>query len=83
MVADNHVTWPREPTLVKFHGHHFVLMPRTKDNVQSLHMDLVGNRLDDRGATTVMRRFLSLMAGAMTISQRLVLGGPGILCRLQ
>jgi hypothetical protein len=62
MVADNHVTWPHEPTLVKFHGHHFVLMPRTKDNVQSLHMDLVGNRLDDRGATTVMRRFLSLMA---------------------
>jgi hypothetical protein len=62
MAADNHVTWPNEPTLVKFDGHHFVLMPRTKDKVQSIHMDLVGNRLDQSGATTVMRRFLSLMA---------------------
>jgi hypothetical protein len=62
MAADNDVTWPHEPKLVKFDGHHFVLMPRTKDKVQSIHMDLVGNRLDDIGATTVMRRFLSLMA---------------------
>ena len=62
MAADNHVTWPNKPTLVKFDGHHFVLMPRTKDHVQSVHMDLVGNSLDDSGATTVMHRFLSLMA---------------------
>jgi hypothetical protein len=62
VAADNHVTWPHEPTLVRFDGRHFVLMPRTKDKVQSIHMDLVGNRLDDSGATTVMRRFLSLMA---------------------
>lgn len=62
MAADNHVTWPYEPTLVKFSDHHFVLMPRTKDNVQSIHMDLVGNRLDQGRATTVMRRFLSLMS---------------------
>jgi hypothetical protein len=62
MAADNHVTWPQETTLVKLGNHHFVLMPRTKDNIQSIHMDLVGNRLDDSGATTVMRRFLSLMA---------------------
>lgn len=62
MAADNHVTWPHEPTLVKFDGHHFVLMPRTKTNVQSIHMDLMGNSLDHSGATTVMRRFLSLMS---------------------
>jgi hypothetical protein len=62
MAADNHVTWPREPTLVKFDRHHFVLMPRTKDNVQSVHMDLTENRLDDSSATTVIRRFLSIMA---------------------
>ncbi len=62
MAADNFVTWPREPTLVKFDGYHFVLMPRTKENVQSVHMDLVGNRLDDSSATTVIRRFLSVMA---------------------
>lgn len=62
MAADNHVTWPKEPTLVKFDGYHFVLMPRTRDNVQSVHMDLVQNRLDDSNATTVLRRFLSIMA---------------------
>lgn len=62
MAADNHVTWPPETTLVKFDIHHFVLMPRTKENIQSIHMDLVGNRLDDSSATMVMRRFLSLMA---------------------
>jgi hypothetical protein len=48
--------------LVKFDGYHFVLMPRTKENVQSVHMDLTGNRLDDSSATTVIRRFLSVMA---------------------
>jgi hypothetical protein len=62
MAADNHVTWPSEPTLVKFDGYHFVLMPRTKDHVQSVHMDLTENRLDDSTATTVIRRFLSIMA---------------------
>ncbi len=62
MAADNHVTWPREPTLVRFDGYHFVLMPRTRDKVQSVHMDLTGNRLDDSGATTVIRRFLSVIA---------------------
>jgi hypothetical protein len=37
-------------------------MPRTRDNVQSVHMDLTENRLDDSGATTVIRRFLSVAA---------------------
>jgi hypothetical protein len=62
MAADNHVTWPHEPTLVKFDDYHFVLMPRTKENVQSVHVDLTGNTLDDSGATTAIRRFLSVMA---------------------
>lgn len=62
MAADNHVTWPGEPTLVKFDGYHFVLMPRTKDHVQSVHIDLTENKLDDSSATTVIRRFLSVMA---------------------
>ena len=62
MAADNHVTWPREPTLVKFDGYHLVLMPRTKDHVQSVHVDLTGNSLDSSSATTVIRRFLSIMA---------------------
>jgi hypothetical protein len=62
MAADNHVTWPKEPTLVKFGGHHFILMPRTKENIQSVHIDLSANALDDAEATTVIRRFLSIMS---------------------
>jgi methylamine utilization protein MauJ len=62
MRTDNYVTWPSEPTLVKFDGYHFVLMPGTKDNVQSIHLDLRANKLDDGKATTVIRRFLSIMA---------------------
>ena len=62
VAADNHVTWPPDPTLVKFDGYHFVLMPRTMEHVQSVHIDLVGNKLNDTEATSVIRRFLSLMA---------------------
>jgi hypothetical protein len=62
MAADNHVTWPNVPTLVKFDGYHFVLMPRTNENVQSVHIDLAQNQLSDEQATTVIRRFLSVMA---------------------
>lgn len=62
LAADNHVTWPREITLIRFSGYHFVLMPRTRENVQSVHMDLTANRLDDVGAATIIRRFLSIMA---------------------
>jgi hypothetical protein len=62
LAADNHVTWPNVPTLVKFDGYHFVLMPRTDENVQSVHIDLAQNRLSDDHATTVIRRFLSVMA---------------------
>jgi len=31
-------------------------MPRTKKHVQSAHIDLTGDRLDDREATTMIRR---------------------------
>jgi hypothetical protein len=62
MRTDNYVTWPSEPSLVKFDGYHFVLMPGTTDNVQSIHIDLRANKLDAGKATTVIRRFLSVMA---------------------
>jgi hypothetical protein len=77
MAADNHVTWPREPTLVKFDGYHFVLMPRTRDNVQSVHMDLTGNSLDDSSATTLIRRFLSVAAWCDDSFATLGLGWSG------
>lgn len=60
--VDNQVTWPKEETLIKFDQYHLVLMPKTKENVQSVHVDLTANRLDDRSAMTVINRFLSVMA---------------------
>jgi hypothetical protein len=38
-----------------------ILMPKTGDNVQSIHIDLTANRLNDREAMTVIIRFLSVM----------------------
>ena len=39
----------------------FVLMPKTKDHVQSIHVDLTANKLSMQEAHTVINRFLSLM----------------------
>jgi hypothetical protein len=60
--VDNQVTWPKEERLVRFDQYQLVLMPKTKDNVQSVHIDLVANRVDERTAMTVINRFLSVMA---------------------
>jgi hypothetical protein len=59
--VDNQVTWPKEEKLVKFDRYHLVLMPKTRDNVQSVHIDLTANRLGDDEAITVINRFLSVM----------------------
>jgi methylamine utilization protein MauJ len=59
--VDNQVTWPQEETVVKFDEYHLVLMPKTRDHVQSIHVDLVSNRLTDREAMTVINRYLSIM----------------------
>jgi len=59
--VDNQVTWPKEEKLIKFDRYTLVLLPKTKDNVQSVHMDLTANGLDDRDAITVINRFLSVM----------------------
>jgi Methylamine utilization protein MauJ len=59
--VDNQVTWPREEKLVRFDRYTLVLSPKTKDNVQSVHIDLTANRLNDREALTVINRFLSIM----------------------
>jgi hypothetical protein len=60
--VDNQVTWPKEEKLITFDQYQLVLMPKTKENVQSVHIDLTANRLDERGAMTVINRFLSVMA---------------------
>ena len=59
--VDNQVTWPKQDTLVEFDRYHFVLMPKTRDHIQSIHVDLTANRLTDREARTVIDRFLSVM----------------------
>jgi hypothetical protein len=60
--VESQVVWPKDEMLVDFDRYKIVLMPKTKGNSQSLHVDLVGNRLDDRDARTVFNRFLSIMS---------------------
>lgn len=60
--VDDRVTWPSEETLINFDRYTLVLFPMTKENVQSVHMDLAANRLDLREAMTIVNRFLSVMA---------------------
>ncbi len=59
--VDNQVTWPREEMLVQFDRYKLVLMPKTKEHVQSVHIDLHANALSMEDAMTVINRLLSLM----------------------
>jgi hypothetical protein len=77
--VDNQVTWPQEEMLVKFGQYQFVLMPKTRDHVQSIHIDLITNRLTDREAMTVINRYLSIMTWCddqFSIAQDGWLGNP-------
>jgi hypothetical protein len=60
--VDTQVTWPEQEMLVQFDRYHLVLMPKTKEHTQSVHVDLPANRLTDREARTVINRFLSVLA---------------------
>ncbi len=59
--VDTQVTWPKQEMLVQFDRYHFVLMPKTKEHTQSIHVDLHANRLSDREAMTIINRFLSVL----------------------
>jgi hypothetical protein len=59
--VDNQVTWPLEEMLIEFGRYKFVLMPKTKEHVQSIHVDLHANRLSMEEAMTIINRFLSLL----------------------
>lgn len=59
--VENQVTWPRNETLVTFDRYSLVLLPKTKENVQFISIDLTANRLSEMEAITVINRFLSLM----------------------
>ena len=60
--VDNQVTWPKEEALVSFDKFQLILFPRTKDHVQSVHIDLNANCLSMKGAQTVVNRFLSILS---------------------
>ncbi|MBL8565367.1 MAG: hypothetical protein JNM89_06595 [Hyphomicrobiaceae bacterium] len=59
--VDNQVTWPMHETLVHFDRFSLVLLPKTRDHVQSVSIDLTANKLSMREARTVVNRFLSLI----------------------
>jgi len=59
--VDCQVTWPREETPIEFEGKKLILMPKTKDNTTSIHIDLNSERLSHEDARTIINRFLSLM----------------------
>lgn len=59
--VDNQVTWPRTEALVTFDRYTMVLLPKTKEHVQSISIDLTANKLSDEAALTVINRFLSLL----------------------
>jgi hypothetical protein len=59
--VDNQVDWPKRETLVRFDQYKLVLMPKTREHVQSVHIDLNAHRLSDEEALTIVNRFLSLL----------------------
>jgi hypothetical protein len=56
------VTWPPHELLVRFDNYNLVLMPKTRENTQSVHIDLHANRVGDQEALTIINRFLSVLA---------------------
>lgn len=59
--VDNQVTWPDRERLIAFDRYKLVLMPKTKKNVQSAHIDLAANGISCDEAKTVINRMLSVM----------------------
>lgn len=60
--VDTAVSWPMEPTRVRFAGHHLVLFPPTGTNTTSISIDLTHEKLSMDDATTLLNRFLSLLS---------------------
>ena len=62
IAVDTQVTWPKTEMLIEFDRYQLVLLPRTKDHTQSVHIDTRAHRLTDVAARTVINRFLSILA---------------------
>ena len=61
LAVDNQVIWPREETAFLFEGYRLITMPKTAENTTSIHIDLVGQKIDQEDAIALINRFLSLM----------------------
>ncbi len=62
LAVDTQVTWPDKETLIYFEEIELVLMPKTRDNSTSIHIDLKKNRISQEIATTISNRFLSILS---------------------
>lgn len=60
--VDTQAVWPKEEMLIEFDKFKLVLMPKTKENMRSIHVDLHAHRLSEGQALTVINRFLSVLA---------------------
>ncbi len=60
--VDNQVDWPNTETVVDFEGYKLILMPKTRDNMTSVHIDLPGQRIGAEEALTRINHFLSMLA---------------------
>lgn len=72
--VDTQATWPKKESLVPFDKYHFVLMPKTREYTQSIHIDTVTHRIPDEEAKTAINRFLSILAWC-TDQHAVVIGG--------
>lgn len=61
VAVDNQVTWPHDETVVDFGGYKLILLPKTRENTTSVHIDLHGQRLTSEDALTLINRFLSVL----------------------
>ncbi len=52
--------WPKEKKEIKYGNHTFILMPRTRDNFASIHIQLV--QMTDIEGYTIIDRFLSALS---------------------
>jgi hypothetical protein len=58
--VDTQLQWPRKEAVVDFGNREIVVFPPSKDHDPSLHIDLVGTRLPDVEAASVLSQFLSI-----------------------
>lgn len=59
---DGQGCWPREEATIKFGGHELLLKPATRNTEQSVHINLVKEKLSSEDAMTLVNRLLSVIS---------------------